>query len=88
MGERSRSIRLIIVAAFLLFLSGCNNLSTEKYDQLRIGMQYDAVISLLGRADECEGAMGVKSCTWGDEKKYIQIGFAGDKVIFFSGHGL
>ena len=88
MGERSRSIRLIIVATFLLFLSGCNNLSTEKYDQLRIGMQYDAVVSILGRADECEGAMGVKSCTWGDEQKYIQIGFAGDKVVFFSGHGL
>jgi len=88
MGERSRRIRLIIVATFLLLFSGCNNLSTEKYDQLRIGMQYDAVVSLLGRADECEGAMGVKSCTWGDEKKYIQIGFAGDKVVFFSGHGL
>lgn len=79
---------MIIVGTFLLLLSGCNNLSTEKYDQLRIGMQYDAVVSLLGRADECEGAMGVKSCTWGDEMKYIQIGFAGDKVVFFSGHGL
>lgn len=88
MGERSRRVRLVIVAALLIFLSGCNNLSTEKYDQLRIGMQYDEVVSLLGRADECEGAMGVKSCTWGDENKYIQIGFAGDKVVFFSGHGL
>ena len=88
MGEQFKSARLVIAATVLLFLSGCNNLSTEKYDQLRIGMEYDAVVSLLGRADECEGAMGVKSCTWGDEKKFIQIGFAGDKVIVFSGHGL
>jgi len=51
-------------------------------------MNYDEVISLLGKADECGGAIGIKNCTWGDEEKYIKVSFAGDKVVVFFGHGL
>jgi len=51
-------------------------------------MDYNEVISLLGKADECEGGVGLKECKWGAEKKYINVSFAGDTVVAFSGHGL
>lgn len=88
MAGLAKKLLLTIGATFLLFLWGCNNISTEKYDQLKIGMNYDEVIAILGKADECEGAMGIKSCSWGNEEKYIHVSFAGEKVVVFSGHGL
>jgi len=78
----------IISASFLLAILGCNKLTTENYDQLKIGMNYDEVVSLLGKVDECNGAVGFKNCTWGNDKKYIKVSFAGDKVVVFSGNGL
>ncbi len=51
-------------------------------------MGYDEVVSLLGKADKCDGAIGLKNCMWGDDEKHITVSFAGDKVIVFSGHGL
>ena len=78
----------ILSATLLVAILGCNKLTTENYDQLIIGMNYDEVISLLGKADECGGAIGIKNCKWGNEEKYIKVSFAGDKVMVFSGHGL
>ena len=78
----------ILSASLLLAIFGCNKLTTENYDQLKIGMNYDDVISLLGKADECGGAIGIKNCTWGDEEKYIKVSFAGNRVVVFFGHGL
>lgn len=83
-----RKILLLILSAGLLLMAGCNKINTENYDKLRIGMDYNEVISLLGKADECEGAIGLKNCKWGDKKKYINVSFAGEKVVVFSGHGL
>ncbi|BBP85926.1 hypothetical protein PHLH8_55680 [Pseudomonas sp. Pc102] len=34
------------------------------------------------------GAVGLTSCTWGDQKAYISIQFAGDKVMMYQGQGL
>ena len=88
-------IRGIFKKAFLGFLAvsfllviGCSKLTTENYDQLKIGMPYAEVIAILGKADECEGALGIKNCMWGNEKKYIHVSFAGDTVLMFSGKGL
>lgn len=77
-----------ILSASLLLAISCSKLTTENYDRLEIGMDYDEVVAIFGEADECGGAMGIKSCTWGDDKKYVVVNFAGDKVIMFSGQGL
>jgi hypothetical protein len=77
----------ILIAAVSLTI-GCSKLTPENYDRLRVGMNYDKVVSILGKADECDGAMGLKSCTWGNEKRNIKVSFVGDKVVVFSGHGL
>lgn len=83
-----RKMLLWILFSGLLLVTGCSKITTENYDQLRVGMDYNEVISFLGKADECDGAIGLKNCKWGDDKKYINVSFAGDKVVVFSGHGL
>ena len=37
---------------------------------------------------ECSGALGMSSCTWGDEKAFISVQYAADKALLFSGQGL
>jgi hypothetical protein len=51
-------------------------------------MHKDEVESLLGGPAECAGALGMSSCTWGDEQRFISVQYAGDKVMMFSGKGL
>ncbi|PIE67375.1 MAG: hypothetical protein CSA23_04420 [Deltaproteobacteria bacterium] len=79
---------LAILGTGCFLFVGCSKLTTENYDQLHIGMAYDEVILLLGESDACSGALGLKSCTWGDVDKHIKASFAGDKVVFFSSQGL
>ena len=78
----------MVMAAVILLLSGCSKLTTENYDQLEVGMPYDQVVELLGKADSCSGAIGLKQCQWGDANKHIQVSFAADKVVLFSAKGL
>ena len=32
--------------------------------------------------------IGSSTCSWGDEKTFISVQYAGDKVLLFSGQGL
>lgn len=79
---------LSIVFASLLLTVGCSKLTKDNYDKLKVGLDYSEVVKILGPADECSGAIGIKNCRWGDDKKYIKVKFAGNKVAIFSGHGL
>lgn len=81
------SFLLTVFAAFFLTIS-CSKLTTENYEQLKMGMEYNEVVKILGQADECSGAIGIKLCIWGDSKKNIKVNFAGDKIILFSAKGL
>jgi hypothetical protein len=51
-------------------------------------MSMAEVESLLGSQSECAGALGMSSCTWGDEQRFISVQYAGEKVMMFSGKGL
>ena len=84
----TRAALALLLAALLVTVTGCSKLTTENYDQLKIGMSYSQVIALLGKADECSGAIGLKNCRWGNDKKNIVVNFAGDKVILFAAQGL
>lgn len=77
-------------AGLLLFilLVGCDRLRQEDYDLLEPGMSYKEVVEILGSPEECSNVMGVKSCTWGDERKNIRVGFMGDSAVVFSATGL
>ncbi len=76
----------VLLALFLLAV-GCSKLTNPNYDKLKIGLDYDEVVNILGKADECSGAIGFKKCRWGDDKKYIKVKFAGNKVVLFSAQG-
>ncbi|MCR4510939.1 outer membrane protein assembly factor BamE [Pseudomonas sp. 32.2.56] len=82
------SLRVVVLLAGCLLLVACNKVNQDNYAQLKPGMSKDEVERLLGGPDECAGALGMSSCTWGDEQRFISVQYAGDKVLMFSGKGL
>lgn len=82
------SPRKLIVLAACVLLAACSKVNQENYSKLKAGMPKADVESLLGSPSECSGAIGLTSCTWGDQKTFISVQFAGDKVMMFSGQGL
>lgn len=51
-------------------------------------MDYEEVIKIFGETDDCSGALGIKSCKWGNDEKYVKVNFAAGKVVMFSSYGL
>lgn len=84
----TRLILTVFLIALLLVTSACSKLTTANYKKLEVGMPYDDVISIFGKTDNCTSAIGLKSCTWGDDKTYVTVQFMGDQVILFSSQGL
>ena len=82
------SLRVVALVAACLLLAACNKVNQDNYAQLKPGMAKAEVESLLGKPSECAGALGMSSCTWGDEQRFISVQYAGDKVMMFSGKGL
>lgn len=82
------SIRRIALLSFCVLLAACSKVNQENYAKLKAGMTKTEVEALLGAPEECAGAIGLTSCTWGDEKASISVQYAGDKVLMFSGNGL
>ena len=82
------SLRVAALLAGCLLLAACNKVNQDNYAQLKPGMSKDEVERLLGGPSECAGALGMSSCTWGDEQRFISVQYAGDKVLLFSGQGL
>jgi hypothetical protein len=82
------SLRSLALLLCCLTLAACSKINQENYAKLKPGMTKAEVESLLGGPTECAGALGMSSCTWGDEKRFISVQYAGDKVLMFSGKGL
>lgn len=82
------SIRRIALLSFCVLLAACSKVNQENYAKLKAGMSKAEVEALIGEPKECAGAIGLTSCTWGDEKASISVQYAGDKVMMFSGNGL
>jgi len=84
-----RPKKLIVMALLLsVILFGCSKLNRENYDKIKVGMNYQQVVSIIGDPDKCDAIMGSKNCVWGNENKNITINFIGDKVFFLSMNGL
>ncbi|MCY1533351.1 hypothetical protein D9M68_686730 [compost metagenome] len=82
------SLRYFALLACCVLLAACSKINQENYSKLKAGMSKSEVESLLGGPAECSGALGMSSCTWGDQKSFISVQYAGDKVLMFSGKGL
>jgi hypothetical protein len=81
-------IRKSVLLAALLLLAACSKVTQANYGKLSVGMDKAEVQALLGDASECEAAVGLSSCLWGDDKASISVQFAADKVLLFSAQGL
>ncbi|QVM96420.1 MULTISPECIES: outer membrane protein assembly factor BamE [unclassified Pseudomonas] len=82
------SLRSLALLSLCVFLTACNKINQENYSQLKSGMAKAEVEKLLGAPTDCSGALGMSSCTWGDQKTFISVQYAGDKVLMYSGQGL
>lgn len=81
-------LRSLALLSFCLLLAACSKVNQENYSKISAGMSKAQVEQLLGSPTECSGALGMSSCTWGDQKAFISVQYAGDKVLIFSGQGL
>ena len=79
---------LILVFWCTVAFMGCSNISRENYDKIKMGMDYEEVVEIIGEPDTCDGALGAKKCVWGNETKNITISFISEKVILPAMKGL
>jgi hypothetical protein len=86
MKQIAKLVVLILVIG-MLFL-GCSKLNQENYDKIKMGMEYDQVLDIIGNPDVCDETLGTKKCIWGNKGKHITITFMGDKVVLPSMKGL
>jgi hypothetical protein len=82
------SLRIIALLALVASLIGCSKVNQENYDRLKTGMSKAEVEEVLGKPNHCDAAMGVSSCVWGDEQRAINVQYARDVVLTYSGRGL
>ncbi len=80
--------RCLVVMLMVLLLAGCGKLTMKNYNKLKIGMSYDEVVGIIGSPGKCSEVMGMRNCEWGDEKKSVNVTFAGDKALVFTCNGL
>lgn len=78
---------LALLGACLL-IAACSKVNQENYSKLAAGMSKVEVETVLGKPAECSGALGMTSCTWGDQGRFISVQYASDRVLMFSGKGL
>ena len=82
------SLRTLALLSFCVLLAACSKITQENYSKISSGMPKAEVEKLLGSPTDCSGALGMSSCTCGDQKTFISVQYAGDKVLMFSGQGL
>lgn len=82
---------LIILSVIILVissLSGCSRITQENYNKIKVGMEYDEVISILGKPTSCSSVFKATNCAWGNEKRSIEISLVTDRVVLLSSKGL
>ena len=92
MPKQTRMHKLYRFATLLLvgaLLTACGSqLTLEKYNQLKVGQTYEDVKKVLGDPARCDEVMGVRACTWGDEKAGVSVNFVAGQVLLFSAKNL
>ena len=84
-----KGVGLILCIFSILAFTGCSKVNKENYDKIKIGVEYEKVVEILGEPNTCEETiLETKSCTWGSSEKQIEIKFVGDTVIWRSSKGL
>lgn len=75
-------------AVLAIVLAACSKLTVENYDQLKVGMTYAEVRQLLGAPTQCDDVLTLRSCTWEDGERHVQVSFVGERVVLFNSSNL
>ena len=81
-------VKTVMAMGLLLTLLGCSKLTLENYNRIEPGMSFDEVTQLIGQPEQCDDVMGLRNCSWGDEKRSVSVTFAADKVLLFTSSNL
>lgn len=81
-------IRLVCLIGLALLLAACDRLTVENYGKIKTGMSYDEVTAIIGSPSKCSEALGIRICTWGDDRHSINVNFVGDKVVLTAADNL
>lgn len=81
-------VPITVIIFVSLFIFACSKVTQENYEKIKLGMAYEEVVNILGKAQECDSSIGITNCRWESNGKYIKIQFIADKVVFFSAKGL
>jgi hypothetical protein len=79
---------MLLAVSLCLMTLGCDNLTQENYNKVKVGMSLQEVEKLLGSSPTCDSAVGMKHCTWGSAEKHVKVQFVADKVAMYSAKGL
>ena len=80
--------RHLVFLGVVLSVVACSKLTRENYLQLKSGMSYDEVITVIGKPDNCDEGLGARNCVWGDDKQNIKINFIGETAVIITNNGL
>lgn len=80
--------RLLVLAAVGIILAACSKVTMENYNKLEVGMRYDEVTRLLGKPARCTDLLTLRTCTWGDDRRFINVGFVANQVVFFNAENM
>ncbi len=81
-------VPITVIIFVSLFIFACSKVTQENYEKIKLGMAYEEVVDILGKAQECDSSIGMTNCRWESNGKYIKIQFIADKVVLFSAKGL
>ncbi|HEU4620768.1 MAG TPA: hypothetical protein VFS42_00960 [Burkholderiaceae bacterium] len=80
---RRSCTRLALLMSVALLGACGGRLTAENYAKLSTGMPYEEVRKLFGDPASCTDVLGVKSCRWGDERRWVNVNFVADKAVLF-----
>jgi hypothetical protein len=83
-----RAAHLLCVIGLAAMLVACDRLTLENYSKIKSGMSYDEVKGILGPPTKCSEALGIRSCTWGDEKHHVDVNFVAGHMVLTSAENL
>lgn len=83
-----RKLLQLLSLLALVTLTACGKLTIANFDQLKLGMSFKEVSSIIGEPNKCDETLGVRTCTWQQGDSKVEANFIGDQVILLNASNL
>lgn len=80
--------RALTLTLLAMLVAACSRVTIDNYDKLEVGMHYDEVKQILGPPTKCSDVLVMRTCTWGDDRRYVSVSFVSDQVVVFTAENL